>query len=104
MFDRKPTDATAYDPDAMFLQDDAWAEAMLTRVLILAGLVMLIGPLWILNFVDGINQRLGVITAFVVLFLLFLATVTAARTFEALAAAAGFADLFAILLVLILYL
>jgi hypothetical protein len=53
------------------------------------GLMMLIGPLWILAFVTQTVKRLGIITAFLVIFLCFVSFTTVARPFESLGATAA---------------
>ena len=53
------------------------------------GLIMLIAPLWILAFVGGLVPRLGVISAFIVLFVALVSVTTVAKPFESLAAAAA---------------
>lgn len=56
----------------------------------LAGLVMLIGPLWWLNYLPNPEARLGVITGFVVAFFVIVAKATTASVYETLAAAAAY--------------
>jgi hypothetical protein len=51
---------------------------------------MLIAPLWILNYVSGPSARLEIITAFVVVFLCLIQSVTIAKPFETLAATAAY--------------
>lgn len=48
---------------------DARIDSFVHSIIIVVGLAMLIAPLWILAFVTGLTQRLGVITAFVIVFL-----------------------------------
>ena len=50
---------------------------------------MLVAPLWILEFMTSRRVQLEVITGFVVLFLVLIASVTNAQPFESLAATAG---------------
>ena len=88
-FRRHPSDQLGYDPRTTVLLDDEAAEAFFTRLTILTGLVMLISPLWILEFVIDPLHRLGVITAFILLFFALLAFATTARPFESLAGAAA---------------
>ena len=49
----------------------------------------LIAPLWILAFLGGLVQGLGLISAFIVLFVALVAAATVAKPFESLAAAAA---------------
>ena len=53
------------------------------------GLIMLIAPLWVLAFLGGLVPRLGVISAFIVLFVSLVSLTTVAKPFESLAAAAA---------------
>ena len=64
-------------------------EGFISIVITLAGLFMLICPLWILAFVEDMEKRLVVITAFVVLFLPLVTFTSTSRPFEVLAATAG---------------
>jgi hypothetical protein len=50
---------------------------------------MLIAPLWILNFAPGTTTKLGIITAFIVVFVGLISFITVAKPFECLAAAAA---------------
>lgn len=59
--------------------------ALLNTVL---GVMMLIVPLWILAFLESLVQKLSVISAFIVLFLISVSLVTVAKTYESLAATA----------------
>lgn len=88
-FRRHPSDKQAYDPNITVLHDEERAEAVFAKTTIFVGLLMLIGPIWILEFVAGSLQRLGVITAFILLFLVLVSFATTARAFESLAAAAA---------------
>jgi hypothetical protein len=54
-----------------------------------AGVVMFVAPLWILQALDDFRQRLGVITVFIFVFLSVLASSTLGKPFEMLAATAG---------------
>ncbi|MCJ1249376.1 hypothetical protein MMC30_006599 [Trapelia coarctata] len=89
-FRREPTDAIGYDPETTLLQEEERAEAVLSRVILLIGLLMLIGPLWILESVKTTIHSLAVITCFIVLFLFLVSFATAARPFESLAATAAY--------------
>jgi len=65
-------------------------EFFVTIVVVSVGLLMLVGPLWALMYVWDQTKRLAIITAFIVLFLLLLSTVTVAKPFESLAATAAY--------------
>jgi uncharacterized membrane protein len=75
--------------DFVYYIDDAKVEKFVRFVLTLVGLVMLIAPLWVLAVTRGRVKRLGVITAFVVMFLVVVGAATTARSFEGLAATAA---------------
>ncbi|KAK6082936.1 hypothetical protein SCUP515_02170 [Seiridium cupressi] len=63
-----------------------------------AALIMLVGPLWALFFVENMLKRLGVITSFVAILLLFLTSATLARPFEILAVTAGYSAVLVVFL------
>jgi hypothetical protein len=88
-FRRNPDPEMGYDEPNLMLWNEQHAQAFFTKATMVVGLGMLIGPLWVLEFVNGPLQRLGVITAFVVLFLFLLSVATTARPIESLAGAAG---------------
>lgn len=52
---------------------------------------MLLAPMWWLEFVSGSKKRLAIITAFLVVFILAMATATVNRPFEVVAATAAYA-------------
>lgn len=62
------------------------------------GVIMLIAPLWALAYTSSLNQRLGVITGFIVLFLGLVSFTTAAKAPETLAATAACAAVLAVFL------
>lgn len=88
-FRRNPDPEMGYDEPNLMLWNEQHAQAFFTKATMVVGLGMLIGPLWVLEFVNRPLQRLGVITAFVVLFLFLLSVATTARPIESLAGAAG---------------
>ena len=69
-------------------------DKFVTCTTIALGLAMLIGPLWLLQyFSTGQSNsclRLGIITAFLVLFTVLLSFLTVAKPFETLAATAAY--------------
>jgi uncharacterized membrane protein len=75
--------------DFVYYTDDAKVENFVRVFLTVLGMVMLIAPLWILAVTHGRMERLGVITSFIVLFLVLVAFTTTARSFESLAATAA---------------
>jgi hypothetical protein len=86
-FRRYPPDAAGYGPQTTMLYDEERAKSFFMKAAMLVGLCMLIGPLWILQFVDSPLQRLSIITTFVILFLIILSLAAIARLFESLAGA-----------------
>ncbi|KAE9364244.1 hypothetical protein N431DRAFT_421114 [Stipitochalara longipes BDJ] len=87
---REPQDKTFYDPGTMYYAKDKLLEHFVTLLVCLVGLVMLVAPLWALKFVTSLNARLGIITGFVVVFLVLIQSVTIAKPFETLAATAAY--------------
>ncbi|SPO07123.1 uncharacterized protein DNG_09817 [Cephalotrichum gorgonifer] len=81
--DQARSETTVYFSNARF-------EAFVTALVISAGLGLLLGPMWWLQFVRNPVYRLGVITGFVLLFTGLLASATVARPFEVLAATAAY--------------
>ena len=61
---------------------------------------MLVGPLWILDRVGGIDHRLGVITGFVAAFFILVSLATTAKMSDAIAAAAAYAAVLTVFLTL----
>ena len=68
---------------------DKKIDRFITGFIMTVGLAMLIAPLWILFFLEGLVQRLAVISAFIVLFVTLVSVTTVAKPFESLAAAAA---------------
>jgi hypothetical protein len=83
-----PNDVTGEDEQTHYASDKR-IDVFITFIILLVGITMLIAPLWILEYVRRNVDRLGVITTFIVLFILLLSLTTVARPFETLAAAAG---------------
>jgi hypothetical protein len=90
---KRPRDATESrahysDPDVHYISDQR-IDRMLKLAITSMGIVMLVAPLWILAFVQEQTRRLGIITAFVMVFLGLISFTTNAKTFESLAATAA---------------
>ena len=90
------TDSTAItstkshiESDEVYYSSDKSIDQFVTAIILFVGVAMLIAPLWILQFVQGSVNRLGVITVFIVLFLVLLSGTTIAKPFESLAGAAA---------------
>ncbi|KAI0502755.1 hypothetical protein F5B22DRAFT_632149 [Xylaria bambusicola] len=77
---------------------DKAIEVFGSLVVFVAASIMLIAPLWILSSLGTLNQRLGVITVFILLCLGFLSLTTLGRPFERLAATAGYSAVLVVFL------
>jgi hypothetical protein len=64
-------------------------DAFVTAVLITLGLMLLLGPMWTLQFVTNNIKQLGIITGFILVFTALLSSATVAKPFEVLAATAA---------------
>ncbi|KAH7412513.1 hypothetical protein BKA64DRAFT_330380 [Cadophora sp. MPI-SDFR-AT-0126] len=89
-FRREPQDQTYYDPKTMYYERNERLEGFVTVTICLVGLAMLVAPLWILTYVHLSAARLAIITAFIVVFLGLIQSVTIAKPFETLAATAAY--------------
>lgn len=83
------TNLSFADVSAIHYSSDARIDGCVGITITILGMIMLIAPLWGLAITEGMMQRLGVITGFIVLFLALIAFTTVARPFESLAAAAA---------------
>jgi hypothetical protein len=90
IFGREPADYHIISDDRTVWQDDKKIEMFSSLMTGFVGLIMLIGPLWILLYVTKPHPRLGVITGFIVLFYAVVAIATTARPWESLAATAAY--------------
>jgi hypothetical protein len=79
-----------YDRKEVKLFSDRKIDRFITVIITALGTVMLIVPLWVLPNLESLKAKLGIITAFVVLFLGLVAYTTVAKPFESLAAAAAY--------------
>lgn len=66
-------------------------EKFSASIISVVGLCMIIGPLWVLNYVQPSVYRLAIISSFIVVFFVLVGVATTARIFEVLAAAAAYA-------------
>lgn len=69
---------------------DTGINTFVTVVFIILGVFLLLGPMWILQYMTDNGKRLKVITGFVLLFTSLLASATVAMPFEVLAATAAY--------------
>ena len=70
--------------------NDKHVEYLSTTVIGVVGLGMLIGPIWALYTVEPPKARLGIISAFIVVFYILVGIATTAKIFESLAAVAAY--------------
>lgn len=89
LWQQKDVDNTTYNDENVHYISDEKIDRFITTFIMVLGLIMLIAPLWILAFLGGLVQRLGVISAFIVLFVALVSVTTVAKPFESLAAAAA---------------
>lgn len=82
----------------MYLENNARLSTLVSIIICFVGLSMLIAPLWILNVTDSSKGKLGVITAFVVVFFALVEVVTNARPIENLGATAAYAAVLVVFL------
>jgi hypothetical protein len=88
-FKHTPSDPLVIEPEN-YWNDDQRMEQFAGALIGAIGIVMLVAPLWVLSFVDGIVNKLGVITAFIIAFFMIALLATTAKVFETLAAAAAY--------------
>ena len=89
LWEQKITDQSGTEDDSIHYFSDEKIDRFVSSFIMSLGLIMLIAPLWILTFLGGLVQRLGVISAFIGLFVALLFFTTVAKPFETLAAAAA---------------
>ena len=87
--DKKAPELPLYDKDVVTYISDKRIDRFITVVIVGVGVLMLIAPMWILQALQDIHQKLGTITAFIVLFLGMVSYTTVAKPFETLAATAA---------------
>lgn len=77
------------DSTTLFYTDDRNIEIFTSIGIFLAGSIMFVVPLWILQTIHEFQERLIVITVFIFVFLTVLTSSTLGKPFEILAATAG---------------
>lgn len=90
LWQRKDIDHSASQDENVHYISDEKIDSFIATFTMSLGLIMLIAPLWILAFLEGLVQRLGVISAFIVFFVALVSITTVAKPFESLAAAAAY--------------
>lgn len=89
LWQQKDVDHPANGDKYVHYISDKKIDRFIATFIMSLGLIMIIAPLWILAFVGGLVPRLGVISAFIVLFVALISITTVAKPFESLAAAAA---------------
>lgn len=86
-----PNESNTYLQDANIVYTrDKRLEMFSAFIVTILGLTMLIVPIWALAYVSRQALRLGLITAFIALFVIVVSAITAARPIETLAGAAAY--------------
>lgn len=89
LWQEKNVDSMTRDDKHVHYISDEKIDRFIAIFIMTLGLIMLIAPLWILAFLGGLVQRLGVISTFIGLFVALVSVTTVAKPFESLAAAAA---------------
>lgn len=87
--DKEAPDLPNYDAGSIKHSSDQRINQVMTTLIMMVGLIMIIAPLWILEYLTTDEQKLSTITAFIVAFVGMLSTVTVSRPFEILGATAA---------------
>jgi hypothetical protein len=78
-----------YDAGQVHYYSDKRIDAFDSALIFFLGSVMLVAPIWILQTLEVLQQKLGVITAFIVMFLAMMSYAIHTKPFEALGATAA---------------
>jgi hypothetical protein len=92
-----PKDIVSLRNEETVWPNDQRMEKVSSVLISVAGLAMLIGPVWILAYLKPIPYRLAVISSFIVVFFVVLA-VTRSRLYESLAATAAYSAVLVVFL------
>jgi hypothetical protein len=87
--DKRPPELPLYDKNVVTYISDKRIDRFITVVIVSVGVLMLIAPMWILQALQDIYQKLGTITAFIIVFLAIVSYTTTAKPTETLAATAA---------------
>lgn len=94
---KRKKNAAFNDPEAIFFQSEEKVRILDTTIVLVIGLFMLLTPIWVLGLlVKHTKARLGIISAFITLFLFGIQAVTAGKPGETLAATAAYVFYFLI--------
>ncbi|KAI1094634.1 hypothetical protein F5B19DRAFT_490166 [Rostrohypoxylon terebratum] len=88
---RESPDIPDYDADLVSYYSDERIDSFASGLIVATGVIMLIAPIWILQWLQNQVYKLVVITLFVFVFLLTLSLAMATKPFEALGATAAYA-------------
>ncbi|KAM0798784.1 hypothetical protein BDR22DRAFT_808348 [Usnea florida] len=94
---KKDESAAAYSDENVHYSSDEKIDHFIASFIMILGLIMLIAPLWILAFL-GLVQRLGVISAFIGLFVALMYIATLAKPLEILGATAAYSAVLVVFL------
>jgi hypothetical protein len=98
LFSREaPKDFVSLRNEGTVWPNDQRMETVSSILISVVGIAMLIGPIWALAYIRSVVWRLGVISAFIVIFFVVLA-VTRSRLYEALAATAAYSAVLVVFL------
>lgn len=86
---KPPEDIELGEMEARKYINNAYVEVVTAVCILVAGTLLLIVPLWILPVLETQNSKLGIITGFIVAFLLVMWLATTARHLERLGATAA---------------
>lgn len=86
---KPPEDVELGEMEARKYISNAYVEVVTAVCILIAGMLLLIVPLWILPVLETQNSKLGLITGFVITFLLVMWVATTARHLERLGATAA---------------
>jgi hypothetical protein len=85
-----PPETRDVDKEVRRYGSDEKIDRITTIAILVVGLSMLVAPIWILAVVSNAYTKLGVITAFIVIFLSVVSHATVAKPAETLAATAAY--------------
>lgn len=86
---KPPEDVEFGEMEARKYIKNAYVEVVTALCILFAGILLLIVPLWILPVLETQNSKLGLITAFIIAFLIVMWVATTARHLERLGATAA---------------
>lgn len=94
----KTPELPLYNKSWVHYFSDELMDRCVTMVIVSVGTLMLVAPMWILQALGSQQQKLWVITAFLLSFVVMISHATMARPFEILAATAAYAAVLTVFL------